>query len=273
MPSWIDLPIELIYMIVDYFDVGDYSTGYTYSLDILHLSRVNRCMNEVLWYDSLFYERLWKRHISVNLPNVSSIRREYFRSLRRLESKRNVYKRLFLTVKEGWTRVFDALFRPVDFTKEKDDEYYHNVERETNTDDDTTDNYDRYNTRGKRINVLLQSAIEHGNYDMMENLLDSGADMVAGYDSIDIATRFGRLKIVKRLIERGARINRDIIVPTITVAAEHGYLDILNYIIELGEDVSIHGNQAFCLALHKQHIAVAKRLIELGVDINSYGDK
>ncbi len=288
-----NLPLELIYSIIDAFNPIDYVHDYTNALNILRLSRVNHLFNEVLSQDPEFYERLWKKYISANLPNVSpmELRNKYFHTLRNLESQKDNHSRLCLAVDAGYTCVFDALFRLSDFTKKKDVRRearirrYHDDDEELENDDDDDDNdeeididaeddnenvenEDFYNEEYKEnkqdINTLFISSVARGDLYMMERLADGVvSEMIVYTDVLHIAIRNGHLHLLKRLKERFPNATHS---PLIITASEYGHLNIVNFLVELGEDVTAYHNMAVSHALIHQHYEVAKRLIELGAD-------
>ena len=265
-----DLPIEIIYLIIDHLDLGDYSSCYRRSLDIFHLSCVNHYYSEILWQDPLFYYRLWKKYLSPSIPDISPIelRPKYYQSMRRSESQKNDYMRLLLAIRENWTHVFNALFRPCDYSIEQ----VGCAEATYDGDNNPEDYYEDFDaTDERRLNVLFLASIKHGRIDIMNTLIDSGSEMDSThYNSITVAIRYNQFDIFKRLIERGARIIRNTYRPTMAIASIYGRLEMISYLIELGEDVTLNGNTALYHALSNQHIETAKRLIEAGVDINSY---
>lgn len=284
MATWDDLPIELIYEIVDYLDADDHLNECNNTLDIIYLSQVNRLLNEMLWQDPSFYERLCRRHISVNLSNVPlvELRRMYYQGSHQLWSIKDDYERLQFVVKRGWSHVFNSLFQPSNFTPEKDDKYYKAIkqrEREEhrhdnvadrpddgdNSDDDDDDDIDD-EERHCRINVLLDLAVEHGHVSIMDKLLDSGANMCYWWGvTLCRSIIHNQIHIFNRLIERDPTIihKRS---PIIT-ASGYNRLEMVNRLVELGVNVTVDQNHAIRSALENQHIEVAKRLLELGASI------
>ena len=104
-----NLPIDLVYIITDH--ICDYK-------NIIQLSQVNRGLHEALWKEPRFWQRLWKRNISANIPEESEgeIRSKYLSVFQRLNKRKDPYQKLGLAVKEGWECVFNCLFRPKDFS-------------------------------------------------------------------------------------------------------------------------------------------------------------
>ena len=327
-----DLPVELLYTIVDYFLPTNYVDDYTSALNILRFSRVNRFLNDIFWKDDDFYERLWRRCIANKLPSVNKmdgwidylrIRRRsdlyehwfsrpkrelpdvepkklhvfYFRTLRELESRPNYYTRLELAVNEEWEHVFDGIFNPADFTKERDDEYYDayraDQEREYGFD------YDYYRrSMGRRIDKLFIASIYHGNRYLMERLTtalgvralssDTKVDIGVGpktnaninslddisgsvyNEALQKAVQYGHFDILRRLKERFSHMTH---VPLITTASKYGHLQIVEYLISLGESATFYDSEPLIEALEHRRYDVARRLIELGANVSAKNNR
>lgn len=299
MVSLENLPIEIIYIIVDNFNPSYYADDYTNALNILRLSRVNRLLNEILWQDEQFYKRLWRKHISDKLPGLNEMdswinylrttRRPhwygfsqpkelpnvkprklqmfYFHTLRELESRSNYYTRLELAVNEEWERVFDTIFCPADFTTQKDDEYYDmyraDQEREYGFD------YDDYRRSvGRRIDRLFIASVYHGNRYLVERLMTDDISLSVYNEALHKAVQYGHFEILKRLKEQFSHLVHN---PLIVTASEYGRVGIVNYLIELGEDVTTKANMSVIKALANRHYEVVRRLIELGADTSACG--
>ncbi len=301
-----DLPVELLYTIVDYFLPTNYVDDYTSALNILRFSRVNRFLNDIFWKDDDFYERLWRRCIANKLPSVNKmdgwidylrIRRRsdlyehwfsrpkrelpdvepkklhvfYFRTLRELESRPNYYTRLELAVNEEWEHVFDGIFDPVDFTKERDDEYYDayraDQEREYGFD------YDYYRRSiGRRIDKLFIASIYHGNRYLMERLTTALDDISGSVynEALQKAVQYGHFDILRRLKERFSHMTH---VPLITTASKYGHLQIVEYLISLGESATFYDSEPLIEALEHRRYDVARRLIELGANVSAKNNR
>lgn len=258
-----DLPIEITYIIVDH--LGDLSLYHW--LDVLHLSCVNHYFNEILWQDLSFYHQQWRRYLSTNVPDID-LRYKYYQSLKRLGLEPNDYMRLILSIKEGWDCVFHKLFQPCDYTPNQRGDPLSTYDKNNNPED----YYDEFDATDElRINVLFLATIKYGRIQMMDTILDCGAETDSHYyNSITIAIRNDRFEIFNRLIERGAKIIRDAYYPTIAIAADYGRLEMVNHLIELGEDISLNNNKALHCAIDGRHTEVAERLIEAGA---SYSDR
>ena len=297
MASLDTLPIEIIYIITDAFTPTYYADDYTNALSILRLSRVNRFFNDILWCDDDFYERLWRKYISNKLPSVTKtdswihylrtrrrpyrpgfsqpkelpnveprkLQTFYFYTLHQLESRENYYSRLELAINEEWEHVFDGIFSPTDFTKERDDEYYDihraDLERETGF------HYDDYRQRvGRRIDELFLASVYHGNLYLMERLAPDDISTSVYNGALHKAVQYGHFEILKRL---KARFSHLVHAPLITTASEFGSLDIVDYLINLGEDVTLDNNAPIVKALERLHYDIAWKLVELGANMSA----
>ncbi len=91
---------------------------------------------------------------------------------------------------------------------------------------------------------------------------------------LHIAAYNGQLKIVKYLIENGAKVDEkdpDGWTP-LPLAAGNGHLEIVKYLIENGADVNAVEKDkwtALHLATKNGHLKMVKHLIEKGIEINS----
>ena len=271
-----DLPIEIIHIIVDHLDLKDYTLCYHYSLDILHLSRVNHYLSEILWQDPSFYHRQWRKYLSIDVPAISpsELRQKYYQSLKKLNLQPNDYMRLIIAIREGWDHVFTRLFRSCDFSSDMIGDPLSTYDVNGNPED----YYPEFDaTKERRINVLLLATIKHGRIEMMDTLLNSGAMMdTSRYNSITLAVQYDQTRVFERLIDRGAIVIRSTftrfasLIPTIALASKYGRLEIVNYLIGLGEDVTLYNDMALRIALENQHIEVAERLIDAGSDVSPY---
>ena len=159
------LPIELIYAITDCFNPTDYSHDYQNAPNIIRLSRVNRSMNEILWRDPAFYRHLWRKYLSINIPNVPLIelRKKYYQISQKLETFEEDYDRLTLSVKEDLTKVFDRYFAPTTLVEIL---VIWGVE----------DEFEEW--RNQKLHELLDLSIKHESIYIMERLISVGAKSV-----------------------------------------------------------------------------------------------
>ena len=115
-----DLPTEIIIQIVEHFDLGNRQWGHIDSLNVLHFSRVDKRLNEILWLDVSFYERLWKRYISETLPKSTDLRRDFYGAMRNIEDMTvfDVYnEKVFYFAQKGYSYAFEEHFALNDYTQ------------------------------------------------------------------------------------------------------------------------------------------------------------
>lgn len=136
------------------------------------------------------------------------------------------------------------------------------------------------NKEGETNNMkqLFFQAVEEGNMDEMNNLIQQGIDINSrdpqGRTAIMIATYKNNTTIVKRLIELGAdiHIQDDLKNNPFLYAGAEGYLDILRLTIDAGADPKIlnrYGGTALIPASEHGYIEVVKELlVRTDVDVN-----
>lgn len=135
---------------------------------------------------------------------------------------------------------------------------------------------------------LLHRAIDEGDYDAMQFLLEKGADVNARgqelemvlYRAIDVKAS---LEVIRLLIENGADIDAQGggYGTALNFASRRGYFDIVQLLIENGADVNAQGGfssygrpfSAVQLASEGGHLEVLKLLIKAGADVNAGGGK
>ncbi|KAM6513803.1 hypothetical protein FALCPG4_015016 [Fusarium falciforme] len=106
----------------------------------------------------------------------------------------------------------------------------------------------------------LQMAVEDGNLDIIDCLLQAGADINAppsffgGATALQIAAIQGNLGLAKQLLDLGARINargaRQCGRTALEGAAEHGRLDMLQLLLHYGALTTGAGRLQFVRAVH-----------------------
>ena len=124
--------------------------------------------------------------------------------------------------------------------------------------------------------TALQAACSGGRKPLIELLLSHGADLHAppggnGHTALGEACFSGHLEIVQLLLEHDAQVNQTIEPlqgsSALTAAAQNGSLAIVELLLKHGADP----NDALALqmAVAWNREAIAKRLIELGADVNA----
>ena len=135
---------------------------------------------------------------------------------------------------------------------------------------------------GRDRYTALHSAVIEGHSDVVQVLIDAGADIEAkDYDRrspLLVASALGNLGIVKMLFEAGAGVcvthmDSD---TCLTLAAHHGHTETVRYLAGLPEvDINHKGKDrdtALHKAVYKGHSKMVQVLIDAGADIEVTGD-
>ena len=113
-------------------------------------------------------------------------------------------------------------------------------------------------------------AVERGNFEEVQRLLDSGTDIEVkadcDYTVLIFAASSGRTKAVKFLLDRGAKVNaRDSWDHTpLLLAAHNGHTEIVSILLSHGADVNAKdkdGDTALASASRENHKDIVKLLI------------
>ena len=113
-------------------------------------------------------------------------------------------------------------------------------------------------------------AVERGNFEEVQRLLDSGTDIEAkadcDYTVLIFAASSGRTKAVKFLLDRGAKVNaRDSWDHTpLLLSAHNGHTEIVSILLSHGADVNAKdkdGDTALASASRENHKDIVKLLI------------
>ena len=128
----------------------------------------------------------------------------------------------------------------------------------------------------------LHAASMLGHHEIVAELIKEGADpyMKCRYGTpLKIACRNGHLNVVRLLHTSGVDFHRkgeEIWDSGIYAACQEGHLDILQYILSSSPELLTKKTEGFqdgCIlfyaACKKGHVAVAKLLVEKGIDINA----
>ena len=127
--------------------------------------------------------------------------------------------------------------------------------------------------------TALHFAVPEGHRDVVEVLIDAGADIEAnngkGRSPLLMACVLGKLDTVKMLVEAGAAVcaTDDQGDTCLTLAAYFGHTDIVRYLVGLPDvDVNYHGRNndtALHSAVDDGHRDVVELLIDAGADIEA----
>jgi ankyrin repeat protein len=131
------------------------------------------------------------------------------------------------------------------------------------------------NQKGEKRKTALHIAAEKGQIEIVRLLLEHGADPNladwVGSTALDSASSIGQLEIVKLLIQKDAIYHSpDIDVTPIRGAASQGRLDVIKYFIE-DLNVPINdkldgGSTVLSVAAEGGHVDVVQYLLEKGAD-------
>ena len=125
-------------------------------------------------------------------------------------------------------------------------------------------------------NTALHFAVHEKDADMVQMLIDAGADIEtrndAGQSPAHMASLSGALTTVKMLVEAGADVRAadDNLDTCLILAAYDGHTDIVRYLVSLPEVDLNHqdsnNHTALHFAVHKKHADVVQVLIDAGAD-------
>ena len=129
------------------------------------------------------------------------------------------------------------------------------------------------------IEKEIRLAIKAGNADKVAALIDSDKEQLHANDSLfgtwlHFAASFGKLEIVKRLVEMGANVNTNGGVKgsaPLQMAAAEGNLEIARYLLDHGAklDVSTQIRNPLFGAIYGGHKDMASLLIDAGIDTSA----
>jgi ankyrin repeat protein len=109
----------------------------------------------------------------------------------------------------------------------------------------------------------LSAWVSEGNIDMVEYLLDNGAEIDKESDLIELAIKEGHQDIVNSLIFRGVWISPR----HVDMALQRKYVEMTKFFIEMGADVTRCSNVALIRAMETGDLQLVRMLIENGLSI------
>lgn len=129
-------------------------------------------------------------------------------------------------------------------------------------------------------NTPLMTAIIAGHKDVVEVLLDAGAELktsnIGGHSPLSLATQYDREEIVRLLIDRGASLQqrRESLLQESLMAelVEFSSVKMLELLIELGAPVDDKDNEGYTplqRAVAKSDAAKVEVLLKAGADVNT----
>jgi hypothetical protein len=132
-------------------------------------------------------------------------------------------------------------------------------------------------TKENQIAQAIRTAIKQGDLNQVRSLLGADparANMMTVFGTwLHVAASFGKLEIVKYLVDEGADLNRNGGIlggAAIKDAASEGQIEIVKYLLARGAklDVSSMKKNPLFGAIYGGHIEVVKLLIASGIDAN-----
>ena len=135
------------------------------------------------------------------------------------------------------------------------------------------------NHQGSRNHTALHYAVQRKHADVVQVLIDAGADIEAkddtGSSPLHLASIEGELTTVKMLVEAGADVRATDTkrVTCLMLAAYYGHTDTVRYLVSLPElDLNHQGSKndtALHSAVQRKHADVVQVLIDAGADIET----
>ena len=116
----------------------------------------------------------------------------------------------------------------------------------------------------ENLNKTLEWACDKGYQDVVELLLDSGADIHFQGDScLHLSVRDGDLGMVNLLFQRGALPTTK--EPIVFLACMKEDATMLRLLLEKGADAQVYNNSSLTIACRWKNKTIAKTLLEHGV--------
>lgn len=116
-----------------------------------------------------------------------------------------------------------------------------------------------------RMNRQFLKACKNGDLERVKTLSTHITPKELG---LSLAIKYGRLNIVKYLVENGANIHHDSGEP-IRDACRNGHLSVVKYLVEKGVDIHNHQEASMRLACFNGYLKIVKYLVSLGVNCNT----
>jgi ankyrin repeat protein len=128
----------------------------------------------------------------------------------------------------------------------------------------------------------LYWAIKYGRIEIVQMLIDAGADVNAKDDSdstpLYVAAEFGKTEIARMLIGAGVDVNMKNVIGSTPLheAAHNGRVKIAHMLIDAGANVNVQdgdGETPLHLAANNGSVEIAKMLIDAGADETILNDE
>lgn len=136
------------------------------------------------------------------------------------------------------------------------------------------------NSQEPQVLLTIDQAAAKGDLATVKRELQKGEDVNgehAGTSLLSLATKNGRLEMVKFLVDKGANVNHGAINGTapLMLAATNGHLDVVKFLVDKGADVNAKdhkGGTPLMAAAREGHLDMVKFLVEKGADVNARGN-
>lgn len=133
---------------------------------------------------------------------------------------------------------------------------------------------------GGDVHVQDDSALfwaAYGGYcDVVQMLLDKGANIFAE-KLFPMTASHGQLSVMKLLLENEPSIimnnnNNDTGGLALCEAVAHGYMEIVDFLLQQGVDVHVFRDKALRLAIERRHFEIVRALLECGAELTFIND-
>jgi ankyrin repeat protein len=117
------------------------------------------------------------------------------------------------------------------------------------------------------IDEALTEAAEHGHVEIVEVLLDAGANISYYHcEALRWASAHGNIQTVRLLVDRGADLSIND-CQSLHWAAQDGHLDVVEFLLKRGADVSSKDNEAIYLGVKEGQLDTVKLLLKHGASL------
>jgi ankyrin repeat protein len=130
------------------------------------------------------------------------------------------------------------------------------------------------------VSLTIDQAAAKGDLATVKRELQKGEDVNgahAGTSLLSLATKNGRLDMVKFLVDKGANLNYGSVNGTtpLMLAATNGHLDVVKFLVDKGADVNAKdhkGGTPLMAAVCEGNLDMVKFLVEKGAEVNARGN-
>ncbi len=122
----------------------------------------------------------------------------------------------------------------------------------------------------------LCRASQNGDINMVKHLIKNGINLNEydswGFTALMYAVVYGRIEIVKELLNSGANANVNCGNSVLIEASMNNHIEIVRELIRAGANINYYNNKgnwtALMVASHLGHVDIAKELLNAGANIN-----